>query len=313
MQHEFLAFDEFLTGQSAQVWALIDGVNCPDLAQIAENREPICLYNHASIEAAPHAPWLLPLDFGSPAAMDLATLPGDSHWGILFVSDKSAQALRAHFRKFTMIQTPGNPDAPGYFRFYDPGVMLDVLLAFDPDPDHVAALVAPMSALVLPLSPQLGGYAAVPPCAPRSEWRGKMLTFTLNESAAIHSTRPFAVSGPEFERMEKLQAERSILNLARFLHGRSPERSASDIQRIAEAAPECAGVYGMKSIEQVYTYARAMLILGTEFDSADIRAHEMLIAASAPWQKADRLSDFMNMFSPPYDAERLYSERTKHV
>lgn len=295
-----MTLDAFLAGQRAPVWALIDGVNCPDLAIIAEGLEPVCLYRAPDIASAPHAPWLLPLARGSRAAEDLAMLPGDLHWGIVLASDWDALALRAHFRKFTMIRTPADPDAPGYFRFYDPRVMRDLLDAFEPE--HVASLLAPVEALALPLSPQLGARVGLSPCAPRALWRDKVLQPVLPPRPAdttAMTVTGFAVSAPEFRRMEQLQSARSIGKLARYLHGLAPGADDTDMIVLARAAPPRAARYGLGSVEQVHVFARAMLVLGPDFDERDPPMQQMLMSAAPAWQKAETLAQITTAATPP--------------
>ena len=68
---------------------------------------------------------------GEEIPLRFKALPEDRHGGILFSSDKSAEELRRHFRRFTLAWLPDR-DAAVYFRFYDPRVFMDMTEAMKP-------------------------------------------------------------------------------------------------------------------------------------------------------------------------------------
>ena len=141
---------DFIGRQSQPVWALIDGVSCKPLPDLAQRYPGECLYNAGVKSDTAHAPWLFRVQPDGPLAEELALLPADMHWGVLFTSVVSSERLRSHFRRFTMIWVDGREDldnAPVYFRFYDPRVMLDCFEALLPA--HLAALLQPVQRLAV--------------------------------------------------------------------------------------------------------------------------------------------------------------------
>lgn len=283
--------DEYVASQTAPVWALIDGVNCKELPNLTRNGIGVGLYKPSSKADPTYAPWLLRLEPNSPRIQDLAMLPPDTHWGCLFSSQQALEALRTHFRRFTMMWIDGRSGAPVYFRFYDPRVLMDCFHALTPE--HLAALLSPVQSLALPLSPLLGTESGISPLAARRDFRGKVIPVDCSGLAGADA-RSFRISAQEFHDFSEAQKIRAGRKLARELHGMFPQVPPEDLIDIANKAPSAAAVYGLTSIRQVRLYAECMCRYGTDFDRRDPQAYALLTRPdSLAWRKAKALEGWM--------------------
>ncbi len=282
---------EILREAGAPVWTILDGASCAEMPELVAENGGVCLYRADSPEDAPHAPWLLRVAPETPIADDLGFLAGEQHWGIVFASEASERDLRNHFRKFTMLWTPADENAPVYFRFYDPRVMGDAVQALTPE--HLSHLVAPMTRLYVPVSPLLGGFTGLSPLASRDVFRGDFLELALPEGPPVAQPAAFHVSGTEYNTMSRLHAVRSRRKLARDLRIANPAAPDAAVMATAERAPDRARHYGLASLNQVMTFAQAMLIFGPEFDKRHSEAAEILNRGSSNIsKKADDLRDW---------------------
>lgn len=285
--------EDFVARQNAPVWALIDGVNCKELPNFARNCVGGSLYK-ASAKAEPaHSPWLLKLEQGSPRIEDMSLLPPDTHWGFLFSSDRPFEVLRAHFRKFTMMWIDDRPDAdqaPVYFRFYDPRVLMDCFQAMTPE--HLAALLSPVRSLALPLSPLLGPSTGLSPLAPRASFRGQVIAADCAATAGADAAG-FRISAVEYGRFSSAQQVRARRKLARELQGMFPDAHPERLIAVAEQAPAAAAAHGLESVRQARLYAECMILYGADFDRRDPQARAVLMQRDAlAWRKAEALADW---------------------
>lgn len=284
----------------APVWTILDGASCAEMPELVAENGGICLYRAEAPEDAPHAPWLLPVAPDTPIATDLGILAGEQHWGLVFASDASERDLRNHFRKFTMLWTPADANAPVYFRFYDPRVMGDAVQALEPE--HLSHLLAPIKRLYVPVSPLLGGFTGLSPLAAREVFRGDFLELALPEAPAPAQAVAFHINGAEYAAMSRLHAVRSRRKLARDLRGANPAAPDAAIMATAERAPDRARYYGLTSLKQVMTFAQAMLVFGPEFDTRHPDALAILNRGTNDQsQKADDLRDW---YTNARDAKR---------
>lgn len=219
-----------LTPNQPPLWAVIDGINCREIqARLGQSdAQYTCLYASTNAETQANAPWLVRLEADSDLRAWLESLPQDQHWGVLFHSHATLKQLRAHFRKYTMLWTPANEQAPVYFRFYDPRVALDMTQALHTW--KLAAFMAPLDALMVPLSPlmafpsELTLLSDVALDTPAHEVQGRLAQVTLSEQTrdACRQSRQFAVDQNEFARFGALMQQRAHARLALALGEQYP-------------------------------------------------------------------------------------------
>lgn len=287
-----LTIQEIVKRVDAPLWALIDGVSCPELAELVADGAPACcLYRADTVAEAPHAPWLLRIDPDGPLVSDLGILPGDRHWGVVFSARSRLRDLRVHFRKFTMLHTPSDATAPVYFRFYDPRVLSDALQALAPE--KAAGLMAPVAQVFVPVSPLLGDWTGLSPLAGGDVYRGHFLELALpplDPAHVVFGARAFRVGDLEYERMTALQAVRSTRKLARDL--RLKYRSTADeiILKAAELAAPSAREHGLTSVSQVFLMGCCMVRFGPDFVRTQAEAARILTTPTRhAWQRSDAL------------------------
>lgn len=269
-----VAAPDILEQAGAPLWAIVDGASCPELPQLVDENGGICLYRASTPRDAPHAPWLIPVLPDAPMAEDLTALGNIQHWGIIFASDAGERKLHRHFRRFTMLWTDANEQAPVYFRFFDPRVLSDAIQAL-PVSD-VAHLLAPVQQLWVPLSPLLGEWTGLSPLAEPELFRGKFLQLALPEEKVTERPRAFAVRCHAYREMERLHGMRNRRKLARDLAYRFPTAPEHVVMTCAELAPQKAASYGLVSVKHVGIYADAMMIFGPHFDRNEPEAAAIL-------------------------------------
>ena len=301
---EITWFDLF-TPASAPLWAVIDGVNCREAMQQLASAEvqSACLYVTTDTTTPTNAPWLVRLEPDSVIRHWLAGLPQDQHWGILLQSRATLKQLRSHLRKYTMLWTPANDQAPVYFRFYDPRVALDMAQALEPW--KLAAFMAPLETLSVGLSPLMNtpNLNDAPHFASTSqEVQGRLLRLTLNPTAIDHHNetnptplgRSFAITPTEFTRFGNLQAARAQRKLARELMESYAMTPLPELLTAVEAAEKLGQRYQLISKKQVKTLAKCCLELGVRFpldypDAMEILEHPRM----SGWRKRDLLEEWL--------------------
>lgn len=279
------------------LWAVIDGVSWPEIQQTLSRAAPEhdCLYSTLDPDSRALAPWLVRVTPDSDFVALLQSRPQADHAFVLFQSDADLAALRRHFRRFTMLNTPADPNAPVYFRFYDPRVLIDAITAMRPA--FLARLAAPVQTFIVPLTPLClvppgaaltGG--TVDPFGAMEDCQGRLLVWRAPEGAdgAAGSLR---VDDGEFAVFEDQMRQRAALKLARMLHAEQDgSLSEKGCIQLAHRAAATAERYGMRTVSQVTVMARVMMAMGDDFAERDPDARQVLNdPALLPWQKKDRL------------------------
>ncbi|UYG04113.1 DUF4123 domain-containing protein [Halomonas sp. LR3S48] len=308
VSYDEIAWPDLFTSTSAPLWAVIDGVNCRDVMQRLTGAEvqSACLYATTDAATRAIAPWLVRLEPDSEIRHWLASLPQDQHWGLLLQSHATLKQLRSHLRKFTMLWTPANDQAPVYFRFYDPRVALDMAQALD----HwkLAAFMAPLDALIVGLSPLVNVPDAAnlsdPPhfAATPQEVQGRLLRLALNDTAGDRDKetnptvpgRSFAIDPTEFARFGALQKIRAQRKLARELTETYAVTPLEEILAAVEASDRLGQTYRLVSKKQIKTLAKCCLELGDSFPQHYPEAREILEhPRMAGWRKRDLLEAWL--------------------
>ncbi len=276
------------------LWALIDGVSWPEasalVAQTAE--QSTCLYASADPQSQAIAPWLVKIDHGSEMAAIIQQRPHGTHSHILFHSTWSLSDLRQHFRKFTMVWTPANAEAPSYFRFYDPRVLADVTKALVPD--SIEQLLLATTEVFLPSSPFV---MIEEPLA--NDWTVDHASSFVRVASGAKERDPrrarsFRVSQPEFNRLTAFQQKRARLSLAHKLAPDYPGKKMPDIAAAVVHAHKTGQAYRMVSHKQINTLARCTLELGLQFPDAYPDAIQVLAnGRTKPWRKRDLIDDWL--------------------
>ncbi|WP_141322068.1 DUF4123 domain-containing protein, partial [Halomonas halmophila] len=223
-------------------------------------------------------------------------LPQDHHWGILLQSTATLKQLRTHLRKFTMLWTPANDQAPVYFRFYYPRVALDMSQALAKW--KLTALMAPLDAMVMSLSPsmtlppELELMPAMGLDAGNDEVHGRLLRVTVNAETPADNTpgRQFAIGETEYQHFGKLAQLRSRQALARSLAEPYPQSPADKRRHVVEEATQLGQRYQLTSTRQTETLARCVMELGPDFPQRHPEAGKILAnPQTAGWRKREQL------------------------
>lgn len=108
-----------------------------EMARVVLGMANLDLWQHCLIEGdhsgppPTWAPYLLPLPQDSPLLRLLAEKGWGKAWGSYFTSSAPFEDLQQHFRKFLAVQLQQKGEV--YFRFYDPRVLREFLLAAAPN------------------------------------------------------------------------------------------------------------------------------------------------------------------------------------
>lgn len=284
------------------LWAVIDGVNCREaMARLSQaEAQSACLYASTDTATQANAPWLVRLEADSDLREWLEGLPQDQHWGILLQSNATLKQLRSHLRKFTMLWTPANAQAPVYFRFYDPRVALDMSQALEPW--KLAALMASIETLIVPASPLM----TLPPAleftpameldTDTREVQGRLVRIGLSDDAraANGQGRQFAIGQAEYQRFGELAQSRASQALARSLQERYPKASEGERMRAVIDATQLGQRYGLASKKQIQTLAICVLEVGADFAQRHSDAQRVLGNAKlAGWRKCQLLEEWL--------------------
>nr|WP_189337765.1 DUF4123 domain-containing protein [Halomonas elongata] len=259
-----------------------------------------CLYASTDADTRAMAPWLVRLEPDSELVTWLQGLPQDQHWGILLQSTATLKQLRTHLRKFTMLWTPANDQAPVYFRFYDPRVALDMSQALAWW--KLTALMAPMDSLMMPLSPSMTFPPELEPMpsmgldAGADEVQGRLLRVTANAKTPAGNApgRQFAIGDKEYQRFGELAQARSRQALARSLAEPYPQSPEDRRCRIAEEATQLGQRYQLTSTRQIETLARCVMEMGADFPQHHPEARQILDNPhTASWRKREQLAAWL--------------------
>ncbi|MBB3142581.1 DUF4123 domain-containing protein [Halomonas organivorans] len=297
-----IGWDDLFGATQPPLWAVIDGVNCREvMARLAETDvQSACLYASTDADTRAMAPWLVRLEPDSELVSWLKGLPQDQHWGILLQSTATLKQLRTHLRKFTMLWTPANDQAPVYFRFYDPRVALDMSQALAWW--KLTALMAPMESLVMSLSPSMTLPADLEPMPAigldtgADEVQGRLLRVTANADTPVGNApgRQFVIGDKEYRRFGELAQARSRQALARSLAEPYPQSSEDRRRRVAEEAVQLGQRYRLSSTRQIETLARCVMEVGADFPQRYPEAGQILDnPCTAGWRKRELLAAWL--------------------
>ncbi|MCA8864365.1 MULTISPECIES: DUF4123 domain-containing protein [unclassified Halomonas] len=284
------------------LWAVIDGVNCRDaMARLSQaDDQHTCLYASTDTATQANAPWLVRIDADSEIRTWLEGLPQDQHWGILLQSSATLKQLRSHLRKFTMLWTPANDQAPVYFRFYDPRVALDMSQALEPW--KLAAFMAPLETVIVPASPlmvfptELTLTPEIELDTDASDVQGRLVRIALSDDAraANGQGRQFAIGQAEYQRFGELAQSRASQALARSLKERYPQVSEGERMRAVIDATQLGERYGLASKKQIQTLVICVLEMGADFAQLHPDAQRILGNAKlAGWRKCQLLEEWL--------------------
>ena len=260
------------------VWAIIDAVAWPEILPLMKSRpdRSACLYTTPDPQKQAAAPWLVRMVQGEEIPLRFKALPEERHGGILFASDKSAEELRRHFRRFTLAWLPDR-DAAVYFRFYDPRVFMDMTEALKPG--HLAAISAVVDAFYLPRSADNPDMSPAP---------GRLAVYRPPQAKIINGN--FRIDGSELERFNLLNRRRFALRIARKLAAAAGrEHGLAACNAAALSAIEVGERFGMTSKAQVSVLARAVLFFGADFDRQYAEAARILAGNDLAFQRKDIL------------------------
>lgn len=280
------------------LWAVIDGVNCREAMQRLSQADDqhTCLYASTDTATQANAPWLVRLDADSEIRTWLEGLPQDQHWGILLQSNATLKQLRSHLRKFTMLWTPANDQAPVYFRFYDPRVALDMSQALEPW--KLAAFMAPLETVIVPASPlmvfptELALTPEIELDADASDVQGRLVRIALSDDAraANGQGRQFAIDQEEFARFGDLMQQRAQEALALSMTQQYPQKTAQQLLLAVHTAVELGQRYDLRSKKQTRTLAKCVIAFGDSFPARQSDAKQILENPHMPaWRKRDHL------------------------
>lgn len=286
-------------GNAGHLWAVVDGVSWPEITSMIEadtTVEACCLYTTVDQQTRLLAPWLIRLEPGASLTEDVIKHDQHRHALILFRSSETMDVLRAHLRRFTMLQTPEAPDAPVYFRFYDGRVMLDIISTMSDR--FCEKFFDPISQIVVPLSPhclvpentQLVGKSVLW-FEPSESCQGRLLTMDVEAYKHIGQGKVHRVTDIEADALSRRFLERTERALARNLYEAfsvlfSPDQCVAAANGVHAVAAE----FGLVSVKQVNIFARCQLFFGTNFAQQDSEARCILEDPSTlPWQKKNEL------------------------
>ncbi len=294
--------------EPSNLWALVDGANWPEIQSILAEQVPphACLYSTTDPDSQRIAPWLIRVEPDSAIQSLLEARDSNTHAVVFFHSPKGIRQLRDHFRRYTMLWTPANPDMPVYFRFYDPRVLLDMITALDEA--KTAQFFNGIEAFYIPIS-----YHS---CLPKSV---NILPVSLGETVLIterclrlaqdhpvdaisQTSQSFKVSQAEYQRFADLLRQRKPLNLAaKLYHTYQALFPVKCYEASVQIAYRNAAYYQFQSENELMLLADCYLWLGQDFP-AQSPAAEVLLTEMHPqrlhhlmvWLQAEKQITFEN-------------------
>ncbi|MFM9271824.1 DUF4123 domain-containing protein [Halomonas elongata] len=293
-----IGWDSLFGSDQPPLWAVIDGVNCREvMARVSESDvQSACLYASTDADTRAMAPWLVRLEPDSELVTWLRGLPQDQHWGILLQSSATLKQLRTHLRKFTMLWTPANDQAPVYFRFYDPRVALELPQVL---PEwKTAQWLSPIESVTIPISPLmlfpecLSLVPGVTFASERDTCQGRLIQIALphRQGGDAAPSRRFAITQPEFDDFSERQRIRAQRGLARNVLEEFTETSPDDVLTAVDTAQQLGQRHGMTSKKQVTTLTKCLLEFGDNFPRDYPEAGRLLNdGASLAWQRRNHL------------------------
>lgn len=259
--------------ETSRLWALVDGVNWPEIQSILADQVPhhICLYSTADPDSQRSAPWLIRVESGSEIQNLLLQRDPNTHAVIFFHSQCEIRQLRGHFRRFTMLWTPVNPDAPVYFRFYDPRVLLDMVSALNIQ--KLSQFYSGVDAFYVPLTFQMqlpaSSSIATVELGEKTSSPTRFIQLApenVPDLAQHNSNQSFKVNPNEYQMFIHLLNQRSVLNLAVALFQAYDEQfPAYNYVDAAQLAYQNAPKYRFTTQNEMTVLADCFLWLGHNF------------------------------------------------
>lgn len=116
--------EEWIPGESFQLYAILDGASVPDLRMQFFKLEPEhhCLFEgDLEDDMKEVAPYLVSLEPEHPFTNWILERGWGQHWGVFFLSSADFLTLLKHLRKFIIVHD--ETGKPLRFRYYDPRVL----------------------------------------------------------------------------------------------------------------------------------------------------------------------------------------------
>ena len=212
--------------ESSDLWALVDTINWPEIQSILAEQVPphACLYTTTNPDTLRIAPWLIRVEPDSVMQSLLEARDPNTHAVVFFHSKQGIRQLRDHFRRYTMLWTPANPDMPVYFWFYDPRVLMDMMSALD---EHkLAQFFNGIDAFYIAKSYQTRLPSHIDISRPGLDKPNYIyevcLAIQLNQADSTldqtQVSQGFKVNSAEYQRFTDLFNQRHALNLAADLY-----------------------------------------------------------------------------------------------
>lgn len=148
MENTIELIGQYLFGEEANVYAVLDGASVPALQENIYQFEPEyhCLYRgELEPDMAEVAPYLVQLENNSKFTDWVIEKGWGNHWGIFAISSASIREMRQHFRTFLIVyNTDGRPLK---FRYYDPRVLRKYLPTCNAE--ELSTMFGPVSCYLL--------------------------------------------------------------------------------------------------------------------------------------------------------------------
>lgn len=284
------------------VWAVVDGVSWPDISrQLARSELPhVCLYSTLNPDTRALAPWLVQLEPFSAFTEILRRRLHGAHSYILLKGRGSFEEMRSHLRRFTMIRVPTENEAPVYFRFYDPRVLIDAIETLSESfrsrfMRNLTEVLAPISAFCLVPDSAALSKPMPTPFSDDESCQGRLLRWRGQVDLDQTGYGPAAVTTDELAKLQDRMRIRASHKLAREMFTEFGEiTSQARCESIAKEAANAAARFGFLSVKQVQVFARAQLLFGHDFYRRHSKASDFLYDPTLlEWQKKDRLERWL--------------------
>ena len=271
------------SNESTSLWALVDGVNWPEIQSILAEEVPphASLYTTTDPETKRLGPWLIRVEPNSVIQTLLETRDPNTHAVVFFHSQQGIRQLRSHFRHYTLLWTPANPAMPEYFRFYDPRVLMDMMSALE---EHkLAQFFKGIDTVYLPNSFQINLPTHVnllPPSLDNPLLITEVcLAINVNQRDIpfTQASQSFSVSPIEFQRFTELLKQRKPHHLAITLYQSYQDYfPAIRYEVAAKLSCQYAPKYQLLSSKEYLLLADCYLWLGQDFPANSPAAQVLL-------------------------------------
>lgn len=293
-----------LLNNKTSLWAVIDGVNCRNIQElISAHKAPhACLAVTTDEKTKAFSPWLVRLESDKGLIDALRQLPHNDHWGVLFHSPRSIKTLYDHFRRYTRLWTPVNENAPVYFRFYDPRVLIDSFMVM---PEWklkcfsrgIEAFYVPVTPFAL-LPKDIDLTVPIEPMMKVSDCQGRLLSICLSDAlpdrALSYHVQTFDINEKEFVAFNSRQLQKSTIKMARDLLPDYPDTDPNHLLNMVDKASRLGQETGMASIGQIRVLAKCCLAFGDEFPGQFPKMTALLHSRKIePWAKRKQIEAWL--------------------